>query len=68
MIFPSADAIISGLVSGIVATAVMTMTEIPSWRKWWEYLNGMKINYFLLDFSIFLRKKLVSNIFSFCIS
>jgi hypothetical protein len=34
MIFTSADAVISGLVSGIVATAVMTMTEIPSWRKW----------------------------------
>ena len=34
MIFTGADAIISGLVSGIVATAVMTMTEIPSWRKW----------------------------------
>ncbi len=28
------DAIFSGLVSGIVATAVMTVTEIPSWRKW----------------------------------
>jgi len=28
------DAIYSGLVSGIVATAIMTMTEIPSWRKW----------------------------------
>jgi hypothetical protein len=34
MIFTGADAIISGLVSGIVATAVMTMIEIPSWRKW----------------------------------
>ena len=34
MIFTGADAIISGLVSGIVATAVMTVTEIPSWRKW----------------------------------
>lgn len=27
-------AIFSGLVSGIVATVVMTVTEIPSWRKW----------------------------------
>ena len=34
MIFTGADAIINGLVSGIVATAVMTVTEIPSWRKW----------------------------------
>lgn len=34
MIITGADAIISGLVSGIVATAVMTLTEIPSWRKW----------------------------------
>ncbi len=34
MIFTSADAVISGLVSGIAATAVMTVTEIPSWRKW----------------------------------
>ena len=34
MIFTGVDAIFSGLVSGIVATAVMTVTEIPSWRKW----------------------------------
>ena len=34
MIITGADAIFSGLVSGIVATAVMTLTEIPSWRKW----------------------------------
>jgi hypothetical protein len=34
MIFSAADTIFSGLVSGIVATAVMTVTEIPSWRKW----------------------------------
>jgi hypothetical protein len=34
MTFTGADAIFSGLVSGIVATAVMTVTEIPSWRKW----------------------------------
>ena len=34
MIFAGADAFFSGLVSGIVATAVMTVTEIPSWRKW----------------------------------
>lgn len=34
MTFTGADAIFSGLVSGIVATAVMTITEIPSWRKW----------------------------------
>lgn len=27
-------AIFSGLVSGIVATVVMTVTEIPLWRKW----------------------------------
>jgi hypothetical protein len=34
MISTGLDAIYSGLVSGIVATAVMTMLEIPSWRKW----------------------------------
>ena len=34
MIFTGANVIFSGLVSGIVATAVMTVTEIPSWRKW----------------------------------
>ena len=34
MIFTGADTIFCGLVSGIVATAVMTVTEIPSWRKW----------------------------------
>ncbi|MDW0192276.1 MAG: hypothetical protein QOC37_10130 [Nitrososphaeraceae archaeon] len=34
MIFTGVDAIFCGLVSGIVATAVMTLTEIPSWRKW----------------------------------
>jgi hypothetical protein len=34
MIFTGVDIIITGLVSGIVATAVMTVTEIPSWRKW----------------------------------
>jgi hypothetical protein len=34
MILSAADAIFSGLVSGIIATAVMTVTEIPSWRKW----------------------------------
>jgi hypothetical protein len=34
MIFTGADIILSGLISGIVATAVMTVTEIPSWRKW----------------------------------
>jgi hypothetical protein len=34
MIFTGAEIILSGLISGIVATAVMTVTEIPSWRKW----------------------------------
>ena len=34
MISTGLDAIYSGLVSGIIATAVMTMSEIPSWRKW----------------------------------
>ena len=34
MIFTGADSIFCGLVSGIIATAVMTLTEIPSWRKW----------------------------------
>ncbi|MDW0189144.1 MAG: hypothetical protein QOA70_05785 [Nitrososphaeraceae archaeon] len=34
MIFTGVDTIFCGLVSGIVATAVMTVIEIPSWRKW----------------------------------
>jgi hypothetical protein len=34
MTFTVADTIFCGLVSGIAATAVMTVTEIPSWRKW----------------------------------
>ena len=34
MILTGVDTIYCGLVSGIVATAVMTVTEIPSWRKW----------------------------------
>jgi len=34
MIITGMDSIYSGLVSGIVATAVMTLAEIPSWRKW----------------------------------
>ena len=34
MTFTGVDTIFYGLVSGIVATAVMTVTEIPSWRKW----------------------------------
>lgn len=34
MIFAGADIVLTGLISGIVATAVMTVIEIPSWRKW----------------------------------
>lgn len=34
MIIIGLDSIFNGFVSGIVATAVMTLTEIPSWRKW----------------------------------
>lgn len=34
MIVTVADIIFSGLFSGIVATVVMTVSEIPSWRKW----------------------------------
>ena len=34
MTFTGVDTIFYGLVSGTVATAVMTVTEIPSWRKW----------------------------------
>lgn len=34
MIITVMDSIFIGLVSGIVATTIMTMTEIPSWRKW----------------------------------
>lgn len=34
MISSVLDWVHSGLVSGIIATVVMTLTEIPSWRKW----------------------------------
>ena len=34
MIIIGLDSIFNGFVSGIVATAIMTLTEIPSWRKW----------------------------------
>ena len=34
MIATGLATLFAGLVSGIVATAVMTLTEIPSWRKW----------------------------------
>ncbi len=34
MIVTLAEIIFSGLFSGIVATAIMTISEIPSWRKW----------------------------------
>lgn len=34
MVVMVADFIFSGLVSGMVATVVMTASEIPSWRKW----------------------------------
>ena len=34
MIFTDVDTLFGGLISGIVATAVMTVIEIPSWRKW----------------------------------
>jgi hypothetical protein len=28
------DVIFTGLIGGIVATTVMTISEIPSWKKW----------------------------------
>jgi hypothetical protein len=34
MVITLVDIIFSGLFSGIVATAIMTLSEIPSWRKW----------------------------------
>ena len=34
MIVTLAEILFSGLFSGIVATAIMTVSEIPSWRKW----------------------------------
>jgi hypothetical protein len=34
MILTVADMIFGGLISGIIATAAMTVSEIPSWRKW----------------------------------
>ena len=70
MILTGADAIFSGLVSGIVATAVMTVTEIPSWRKWgllgvfeWHENQVLSTRFFHIP-----RDTLSSNIFSFCIS
>ena len=70
MIFTGADVIMSGLVSGIVATAVMTMTEIPSWRKWglvgvfeWHENQLLSTRFFHMP-----TEKISSNIFSFCIS
>ena len=67
MIFTGAEIILSGLISGIVATAVMTVTEIPSWRKWgllgvFEWHENQVLS------TILRRRNLVSNIFSFCIS
>jgi len=34
MIVMIIDIIFSGLFSGMVATIIMTVSEIPSWRKW----------------------------------
>jgi hypothetical protein len=34
LVVMAADIIFSGLFSGMVATAAMTASEIPSWRKW----------------------------------
>lgn len=34
MIVTVADIIFSGLISGIVATVAMTVSEIPAWKKW----------------------------------
>ena len=34
MVVMVADIIFSGLFSAMVATAVMTASEIPSWKKW----------------------------------
>jgi hypothetical protein len=34
MITTVTDTIFGGLISGIIATAAMTVSEIPSWRKW----------------------------------
>jgi len=34
MVVMITDIILCGLFSGMVATAVMTLSEIPSWRKW----------------------------------
>ena len=65
MIFTGADSIFCGLVSGIIATAVMTLTEIPSWRKWgllgvFEWHENQLLS---REFYIILVKKFFSNIF-----
>lgn len=70
MIITGMDSIYSGLVSGIVATAVMTLAEIPSWRKWgllgvFEWHENQILS---SRFSTLLGMNLISNIFSFCIS
>jgi hypothetical protein len=51
-----------GLVGGIISTAVMTMTEIPSWRRWglhgvfeWHE-NQILSNRLLHPFSYHIRK------------
>ncbi|HSA73609.1 MAG TPA: hypothetical protein VLD84_06620 [Nitrososphaeraceae archaeon] len=64
-------AIFSGLVSGIVATVVMTVTEIPSWRKWglqgvfeWHENQLLSAGFFHIP-----REKIsIKYIFSFCTS
>jgi len=33
MIFTGVEVIFSGLISGMIATLVMTATEVASWRK-----------------------------------
>ena len=70
MIIIGMDSIYSGLVSGIIATAVMTLTEIPSWRKWglvgvfeWHENQILATRFFHTA-----PNELDFNIFSFCIS
>jgi len=40
MIVAGSDTIFSGFVSGMVATTMMTATEIPPWRKWGSAVNS----------------------------
>ncbi|HJR84820.1 MAG TPA: hypothetical protein VJ772_05565 [Nitrososphaeraceae archaeon] len=58
------------MISGIIATAAMTVSEIPSWRKWgllgvFEWHENQILSARLFRIA---RNKLASDTFSFSIS